>query len=115
MIPYNEWTDEMKEKFRSMYEGGIHVDTIGLHFGLEKLTIWRRAKLMGIKRRRTTEVVDVPRPDYKPAVLAKNLTELTSKQCHYPVGDPKSGDFGYCGKPVHKNQWCKECFSIVYR
>ena len=37
------------------------------------------------------------------------------KQCVYPVGDPRSPDFRYCGEVVRDGgSWCPKCRKIVF-
>jgi GcrA cell cycle regulator len=47
---------------------------------------------------RTCDVV-VPPPSAAPG-LVRDLTELTSHSCRWPIGDPKADDFSFCGLPA---------------
>lgn len=54
--------------------------------------------------RRSCEAVPAPtRPDGLLGIM-----ELTASTCRWPSGDPKSADFGYCGKRVNGGTYCAE-------
>lgn len=54
-----------------------------------------------------------PAPTRKAEALAlaptTNLIDLDAVTCKWPVGDPKSPDFGFCGRPAEgKKPYCAE-------
>lgn len=38
--------------------------------------------------------------------LVRDLTELTSHSCRWPIGDPKADDFSFCGRPAPGRRYC---------
>lgn len=51
-----------------------------------------------------------------PIMLRVPLLGLTDRVCHFPIGDPKSPDFGFCGvKGGHKGKpLCAFHYSVCY-
>ena len=46
----------------------------------------------------------------------KTLNELGAKDCRWPIGDPKSPDFGFCAERQEKGQpYCAEHKAVAYR
>lgn len=46
----------------------------------------------------------------------KKLSELKSGECKFPIGDPKSPDFGFCGEKVNGNRiYCDKHAAECYR
>lgn len=43
-----------------------------------------------------------------------SLVELTSSECHYPIGDPKKTGFHFCGLPVEGKHYCVEHLKLCY-
>jgi GcrA cell cycle regulator len=46
-----------------------------------------------------------------PRMLA--LSELTARTCRWPIGDPRCGDFGFCGHPCRQDQSYCEHHSLL--
>lgn len=42
-----------------------------------------------------------------PVPLMVPLVELENSACHWPYGDPKREDFGYCGHPKARGSYCE--------
>lgn len=45
----------------------------------------------------------------------RKLHELDNKKCHFPFGDPLKEGFGYCGEPVFKGSYCKDCHDVMFK
>ncbi len=44
------------------------------------------------------------------------LLELRHDQCHFPVGDPTTKCFGYCGrKRMPGSSYCADCHKVCHR
>ena len=53
-----------------------------------------------------------PRPMGKPATIFT----LTDSTCHWPVGDPGSEEFYFCGQPtVPGLPYCEDCARLAYQ
>lgn len=50
-----------------------------------------------------------------PSPLMLSVMTINDSQCHYPFGDPKRGDFGYCGHRVRPgSSYCEHHHRIVW-
>ena len=48
--------------------------------------------------------------------LRLGLTELTERTCKWPIGDPATDDFSFCGLPVEAGKpYCKPCAEVAYQ
>ena len=48
--------------------------------------------------------------------LRLGLMDLTEKTCKWPIGDPATEDFGFCGLPVEAGKcYCPPCAKIAYQ
>lgn len=48
--------------------------------------------------------------------LRLGLTELTERTCKWPIGDPATKDFSFCGLPVEPGKpYCKPCAEVAYQ
>lgn len=63
-----------------------------------------------------------PLPPEQPCPEARMLSlmdDLTDKTCKYPIGDPKSPDFGFCGAETWRGpssgSYCAHHYRIVYQ
>lgn len=55
-----------------------------------------------------------PKPDEKVGGIA--LTDLKANQCRWPQGDPKNGEFGFCGdKCMDSLPYCEAHVAIAYQ
>ena len=54
-------------------------------------------------------------PDDVPPEQRKRLADLENHECHWPIGDPKHADFGYCGcKKVIRTSYCATHVARAY-
>ena len=59
-------------------------------------------------------------PPVPPAARMLQLMEMSDSLCHYPYGDPRKSDFGYCGCRIEEDvpaglRYCKGHLAIIYR
>lgn len=48
--------------------------------------------------------------------LRLGLMELTERTCKWPIGDPATEDFWFCGLPVEPGKpYCKPCADVAYQ
>lgn len=49
------------------------------------------------------------------SALHLDLMELTERTCRWPIGDPATHDFSFCGLPVEPGKpYCKPCAELAY-
>ncbi|HXZ16896.1 MAG TPA: GcrA family cell cycle regulator, partial [Roseiarcus sp.] len=49
-----------------------------------------------------------------PMSLRVTIVELKEAMCRWPLGDPTSPDFRYCGSPVHSGPYCQYHGRLAY-
>jgi GcrA cell cycle regulator len=49
---------------------------------------------------------DEPQSESPPATTAEKLAALTSRVCHFPLGDPRDSAFRFCGDPTIAPPYC---------
>ena len=50
-----------------------------------------------------------------PVEQRKTLLQLTEKTCHWPIGDPGSGDFFFCGGEANDSPYCTFHSRVAYQ
>ena len=74
------------------------------------------AKPKPVVRRRTP--VEKPRPVFiaEGPIIGAGILDLTERMCRWPIGDPKSSDFKFCGRKVATGcTYCSEHASMAYQ
>jgi len=56
----------------------------------------------------------IPRPEIGPGLVA-HLEDLGPHTCHWPVGDPASDGFRFCGRRAPHQPYCDAHRSVAYR
>ena len=105
------WLNKMNSAyFKNLWLAGTSVLVMARIFNLSRSTIRRRADKLGLPRRGKPEPVNA---GWQPVVHCKEIPDR--HHCHFPIGDPKNSDFGYCGLPVFKRSYCIKCYGEVYK
>ncbi len=127
------WSDEAIETLRKMRGDGLNfracAELISQRYG------WNCTRNAAIGKARRIGIglvppaMPAPKPVLKPMpapIAAANrristsrpvtLMELTSMTCRWPIGDPRSPDFGFCGvAPEPGLPYCKQHCRMAYR
>ena len=78
----------------------------------------QRKKSEHVARLKESREKDGPPRDMVPPDRRFNCTllELTNENCHYPIGDPQSEDFRFCGMPGASlpGPYCSHCHDFLY-
>ncbi len=133
------WTDERVGKLRKLYSLGWSASKIAVALGcVSRNAIIGKANRLGLpaakkescrKPKVTRKVGDpkpvasVPRPvpevpEIIPEPVAKRLSvfELTTQTCKWPIGDPRGGEFYFCGCPTGlKRVYCSHHEQVAYK
>jgi GcrA cell cycle regulator len=56
----------------------------------------------------------IPLADPVPTSTAEKVAELTSRICHWPIGDPQHSDFRFCGEATTIPPYCEEHRAVAY-
>lgn len=140
------WTEDRVAELRRLWDKGLSASVIAFQMkcGFTRNSIIGKAHRMGLEPRKTVKrqdrrqqangtsvkhiklrktgefFVEQPVRDVIeleiPQEQRKSLLELSNAVCRYPIGEPGSGDFFFCGGPTNdKPPYCafhtKRCFT----
>lgn len=127
------WTGSQLSELKSMWKDGSTAKEIGEKIGKTRSSVLAKINRLGLARK-ITHLRPAPQktvnknPVYKPNKERKTIAEtcygektalsdLDRKQCCWPVGDPKSPDFGFCGaiKERLSEKYCDKHKSIAHQ
>ncbi|TBB57043.1 GcrA cell cycle regulator [Rhizobium ruizarguesonis] len=112
------WTDERVARLKRLWAEGLSASQIAAHLGgvsrnavvgkIHKLQLPGRAGAGRIVPRQTSASnFDklLPRQARVVVPISKKLAvhQLTERVCHWPVGDPLTADFSFCGADAPEN------------
>jgi GcrA cell cycle regulator len=75
----------------------------------------RRARRVGAAAAVRQEVPAHCEPSIDLPGLVGQLEALRARQCRWPIGDPRSGGFGFCGRPAEAGPYCAAHRRQAYR
>jgi GcrA cell cycle regulator len=81
-----DWTPEVVEKLKDLWAQGLSITQIGIRLGITRNAVVGKAHRIGLSRR--ASVV---------ARTAVHAAATSGFACKWPIGDPKSLDFHFCG------------------
>ncbi len=102
------WTDERVEQLKEMWQRGMSANEIAQELGdVTRNAVIGKAHRLGLSGR--------PSPIRKKS-KGVSILDLTERMCKWPIGDPKSPDFRFCGKPsLPGKPYCGEHCAIAYQ
>ena len=126
-----QWTEERLEMLKSLWEEGLSISQIGEKLGVSRNAIAGKVHRLGLKKRQspisnkgTTKskapekkaTQQVVMPENLPLKLALRNINWSRARCSWPIGDPKSTSFKFCGAPVvagkpYCNAHCFEAYT----
>ena len=103
-----EWTEERVEELKKLWDTGLPASEIGRRFGITKNSVVGKVRRLDLAMRRAPA----------PAKIEANvvtLDRLTANQCSWPMGEPGTEEFRFCGKQsVHGKPYCTDHCAIAY-
>ena len=119
------WTKERLKKLEKLWDKGLSISEIGKELGVSRNSIAGKVNRLGLEKRRspiseTNEKVDAGRPQTiqdmdaskLPLKIALRNIDWSHSKCSWPIGDPKSNEFSFCGEEVVQGKpYCNDhCF-----
>jgi len=126
------WTEERLEKLRQLWEKGLSISQIGEELDVSRNAIAGKVYRLGLPKRQspissksvskspvkiapTVELQDTEM-DNMPLKLALRKISWSRSKCSWPIGDPKSTSFKFCGDDVvigkpYCNDHCFEAYT----
>lgn len=103
------WTPELVERLRELWAEGHSTAEIGRMIGLSKNAVVGKAHRMKLPPRQSS-----PRKA-KPVIRRVRVHAGKGPACQWPIGDPRSGDFHFCGAPaVPGKPYCEEHCAMAF-
>jgi len=105
------WTDERIEVLKSLWAQGVSASEIAetIGDGVTRNSVIGKAHRMKLTGR--------PSPiNRKNALKGPTLLVMTDRMCKWPVGDPKTPGFYFCGRVVDLSMtYCPEHKALAYQ
>ena len=102
-----EWTDERVAVLKGIWTNGYTARQIAEKLGgVTRNAVIGKAHRLGLSSRPTTVKRHTPLP----------IPNVVERYCQWPIGDPGSDDFHFCGKAaVPGKPYCDKHCAIAYR
>lgn len=122
------WTDEAVTTLTRMWDEGLSASQIGAELGVSRCAVLGKIDRLGLpKRREQSHLVPklAPQPllapiiadiDIPQAQRVASVLDLTHEHCRWPVGDPGTPNFFFCGaRPIEGLSYCGAHCRVAYR
>lgn len=126
------WTDEKVEILTQLWGKGHSASEIARIIGdVSRNAVIGKAHRLGLSGRPKTAPVAKPKPVVrrrspveKPRsvyiaegpIIGAGILDLTERMCRWPIGDPKTSDFKFCGRKLGGGTtYCTEHASMAYQ
>ncbi len=98
------WTPEKIQDLARLWDAGLSITQIGKNLGMTRNAVVGKAHRLGLTKR--------PSPILR---TAPKLHAHAGPSCKWPIGDPKSAEFGFCGKPALAGRpYCSDHCAVAY-
>jgi GcrA cell cycle regulator len=127
-----QWTDDRLAKLQKLWEDGISISQIGEELGVSRNAIAGKVHRLGLLKRQSPisgqaktksskasgKKVEVIPQENLPLKLALRNINWSRSRCSWPIGDPKTTAFKFCGKEVvtdkpYCNDHCFEAYTTT--
>jgi len=124
------WTDERVELLKKLWSDGLSASQIAGELGgitrnavigkVHRLGLSGRAKSASTALAHAYEIEEEAAPELIENVIPigqrRTILELTEQTCRWPIGDPGSTDFFFCGgNPVGGSPYCAYHARMAYQ
>ena len=129
------WTDERVELLKKLWQDGLSASQIAKHLGgVTRNAVIGKVHRLGLSGRAAPSkparpVFKAPRPARQAAAPppqppvryveeapgAATVLTLGAHMCKWPIGDPSSDDFTFCGRRASEGPYCVEHARVAYQ
>jgi GcrA cell cycle regulator len=112
------WTEQRLEQLKSLWAKGLSISQIGAEIGVSRNAVVGKVHRMGLPKRQSPIMRSEKTPAVRPA--AKTASPMTFEEwdrskCCWPIGDPKSDDFRFCGERASEGRpYCAHHCAMAY-
>jgi GcrA cell cycle regulator len=109
------WTDEKVELLTRLWQQGKSASEISAELGdVTRNAVIGKAHRLGLASR-PSPIKRQPKPAPVEPIGVK-LIDLTERMCKWPIGDPATPGFRFCGKPSATGQsYCEGHMAMAYQ
>ncbi len=109
------WTDDRVEQLKKLWESGLSASQIAAELGnVTRNAVIGKVHRLGLSGRAKSPSSAVPRQ--RPMSQRLSLLELNEATCHWPIGDPSSSEFFFCGgKALTSLPYCAYHSRVAYQ
>jgi GcrA cell cycle regulator len=124
------WTDQRTQRLTDLWRAGKSAREVADALGVTRNAVIGKLHRLGLsgdpahasagpskpRRERRPRAVVVRSPATRRQAfvcqaealpgLARHLEDLSRRACRWPIGDPKSADFAFCGRPAEAQPYC---------
>jgi GcrA cell cycle regulator len=109
------WTADRTEILIQLRKLHQPVSIMAERLGITRNAIIGKLHRLGLSVARIRRSVPTLIAPEKASRIGITLMQLTSKTCHWPLGDPQQPDFGFCGNLILEGcPYCAEHAKLAY-
>lgn len=112
------WTEERLDGLKKLWSEGLSITQIGMQLGVSRNAVVGKVHRMGLPKRQSP-IVRPPEsaPQVQPEPRRSTITfdQWDRTRCSWPIGDPKSASFRFCGEEVVAGRpYCSHHCAVAY-
>lgn len=110
------WTEDRLQALKRLWGEGLSITQIGLAIGVTRNAVVGKVHRMGLPKRQSPIVRSgKPQEPKRQKLSPLTYADWGRNNCSWPIGDPRSPDFKFCGDPVSEGRpYCSEHCSMAY-
>ena len=106
-----EWTEDHIKTLIALWEEGLTTSQIGERIGITKNAVVGKVHRLGLPKRGSPIK---PKPEKKKTNVV-SMAQLRPGMCVWPIGDPATDDFYFCGAEAMEGRpYCEEHCARAY-
>lgn len=116
------WTEERVGVLKSLWGNGKSASEIAeILGGVTRNAVIGKAHRLGLSAKKQPvppkrRIIAKVEPEIEPITGGATIMSLTDRMCKWPIGDPKSNEFRFCGRSVRAGYpYCQEHVRVAYQ